>query len=70
MKSLNIVILGASYGSLLGTKLAMGGHNVTLVCLPAEVGAINSGGVGVRCDMPPGSTGRTNVILDVSGYFK
>ena len=28
----NILILGASYGSLLGTKLLMAGHNVPLVC--------------------------------------
>ena len=28
----NVLILGASYGSLLGTKLLMAGHNVTLVC--------------------------------------
>jgi hypothetical protein len=48
MKPYNILILGASYGSLLGTKLLMGGHNVTLVCLPAEVDAINTGGVRVR----------------------
>jgi hypothetical protein len=48
MKPYNILILGASYGSLLGTKLVMGGHNVKLVCLPAEVDAINSGGVRVR----------------------
>ena len=27
-----ILILGASYGSLLGTKLLMAGHDVTLVC--------------------------------------
>src|SRR5687767_1205994 len=48
MKSHNILILGASYGSLLGTKLLMGGHNATLVCLPAEVDAISTGGVRVR----------------------
>ena len=48
MKSYNILILGASYGSLLGTKLLMAGHNVNLVCLPAEVDAINTGGVRVR----------------------
>ncbi len=48
MKSYNILILGASYGSLLGIKLLMGGHNVKLVCLPAEVDAINTGGVRVR----------------------
>jgi hypothetical protein len=28
----NVLILGASYGSLLGTKLLMAGHRVTLVC--------------------------------------
>ena len=28
----NILILGASYGSLFGTKLLMAGHRVSLVC--------------------------------------
>jgi len=32
-----ILIMGASYGSLLGTKLALAGHAVHLICLPAEV---------------------------------
>src|SRR5262249_52719872 len=32
----NILIMGASYGSLLGTKLALAGHTVSLVCLPDE----------------------------------
>ncbi len=48
MPHYKILILGASYGSLLGTKLAMAGHDVTLVCLPAEAEAINSDGVVVR----------------------
>jgi hypothetical protein len=48
MKTYNILILGASYGSLLGTKIAMGGHNVKLVCLPAEVEAFNADGARVR----------------------
>jgi hypothetical protein len=43
-----VLILGASYGSLLGTKMALAGHDVTLVCLPAEVEAINRDGVRVR----------------------
>lgn len=43
-----ILILGASYGSLLGTKLLMAGHDVTLVCLPAEADRINADGVVVR----------------------
>lgn len=44
----NILIMGASYGSLLGTKMAMAGHNVNLVCLPAEVELFNSSGAHVR----------------------
>ena len=48
MKPYNILILGASYGSLLATKLLLAGHTVKLVCLPAEIDAINSGGTRVR----------------------
>ncbi|MGQ0546167.1 MAG: hypothetical protein ACT4P3_12660 [Betaproteobacteria bacterium] len=44
----NILILGASYGSLLATKLLMGGHNAKLVCLPVEADAINTNGTRVR----------------------
>ena len=43
-----ILILGASYGSLLGVKLAMAGHTVKLVCLPEEVKLINEEGARVR----------------------
>jgi hypothetical protein len=46
--SYKVLILGASYGSLLATKLAMAGHNVKLVCLPAEAEAINRDGAVVR----------------------
>lgn len=35
MSHYKILILGASYGSLLASKLLFGGHFVTLVCLPA-----------------------------------
>lgn len=44
----NILILGASYGSLLASKLLFGGHKVTLVCLPAEADLINAEGFRVR----------------------
>lgn len=44
----NILILGASYGSLLGTKLLMAGHNVTLVCREKTAALINSEGTEVR----------------------
>ena len=43
-----ILIMGASYGSLLGTKLALAGHWVKLVCLPAEAELINREGAIVR----------------------
>src|SRR5258708_37724448 len=43
-----ILIMGASYGSLLGTKLALAGHAVHLVCLPAEADLINREGAIVR----------------------
>jgi hypothetical protein len=44
----NILILGASYGSLLASKMMLGGHNMTLVCLPAEADLINAEGFRVR----------------------
>ena len=44
----NILIMGASYGSLLGAKLVLAGHHVTLVCLPAEVELFNAEGARVR----------------------
>ena len=48
MTTRKILILGASYGSLLGVKLAAAGHAVTLVCLPAEAKLINEAGAIVR----------------------
>ena len=38
----NILIMGASYGSLLASKLLFGGHAVKLVCLPVEADLINA----------------------------
>jgi hypothetical protein len=43
-----ILILGASYGSLLASKLLFAGHEVTLVCPPAEADLINTEGFRVR----------------------
>jgi hypothetical protein len=48
MAAYNILILGASYGSLLASKMMFGGHNVKLVCLPAEADLINLEGFRVR----------------------
>jgi len=48
MTSQRILILGASYGSLLATKLLLAGHRVHLVCLPAEAELIGKEGARVR----------------------
>ena len=47
-KKYKILIMGASYGSLLGTKLALAGHSTHLICLPAEADLINAEGAVVR----------------------
>ena len=47
-KTYRILILGASYGSLLAIKLVAAGHRVRLVCLPAEADLINAEGIRVR----------------------
>ena len=46
--SLDVLILGASYGSLFATKLALAGHNSCMVCLPAEEELINREGTLIR----------------------
>jgi hypothetical protein len=44
----NILMMGASYGSLLASKLLFGGHKIHLVCLPAEAELINAEGFKVK----------------------
>jgi len=58
MAAYNILVMGASYGSLLATKLLFGGHKVKLVCLPAEAEAINTDGARVRLPIK----GRTDLV--------
>src|SRR6185436_13700778 len=44
----NVLILGASYGSMFGTKLLMAGHRVSLVCTKPTADLINREGTIVR----------------------
>jgi hypothetical protein len=44
----NILLMGASYGSLLASKILFGGHKIHLVCLPAEADLINAEGFRVQ----------------------
>src|ERR1700730_13668551 len=48
MPTYRILLMGASYGSLLASKLLFGGHRLHLVCLPAEADLINAEGFRVR----------------------
>jgi hypothetical protein len=60
VQSYDTLIMGASYGSLLATKLLMAGHNVKLVCLPSEAEVINKEGTRVRLPIK----GRDAVEID------
>lgn len=62
-----ILILGASYGSLLGTKLAMAGHDVTLVCRAETAALINDEGTEVRIKLRDEETHRAIRSADLPG---
>src|SRR5579875_3940576 len=47
MPAYKILLKGASYGSLLASKLLFGGHSIHLVCLPAEADLIGTEGFKV-----------------------
>ncbi len=63
----NILILGASYGSLLSTKLLMAGHNVTLVCRKKTAELINREGTEVRIKLRDEPTHRSIFSRDLQG---
>ena len=44
----NVLILGASYGSLFATKLLMAGHRAAMVCTKSTADLINREGTSVR----------------------
>jgi hypothetical protein len=55
----NILLMGASYGSLLASKLLFGGHSIHLVCLPAEADLINAEGFKITLPV----RGRSQPVL-------
>jgi ketopantoate reductase PanE/ApbA-like protein len=63
----NILILGASFGSLLATKLLMAGHNVTLVCRKKTAELINRDGTEVRIKLRDEAVHRAIFSRNLSG---
>jgi hypothetical protein len=63
----NVLILGASYGSLLSTKLLMAGHNVTLVCRKKTAELINREGTELRIKLRDEPAHRTIFSRDLPG---
>ncbi len=62
-----ILILGASYGSLLGTKLLAAGQDVTLVCRAKTAALINEEGTEVRIRLKDEDTHRVFRSDDLVG---
>lgn len=62
-----VLILGASYGSLLGTKLAMAGHDATLVCRQGTADLINHEGTNVRIKLKGEDAHRSIASHDLPG---
>lgn len=62
-----ILILGASYGSLLGTKLIAAGHDVTLVCRAETAALINAEGTEVRIKLRDEKTHRSFFSRSLKG---
>lgn len=65
--SYRILILGASYGSLLGTKFIAAGHDVTLVCRDQTAALINAKGTEVRIKLRDEDEHRSFLSGDLAG---
>jgi len=65
--SYKVLVLGASYGSLFGTKLLMAGHDVTLVCRTATAALINEEGTEVRIKLKDETEHRAIRSVDLPG---
>ena len=62
----NILILGASYGSLLAIKCLAAGHNVTMTCRTATAHLINAEGIRVRLPIKGRRDVGVNGLLEIS----
>lgn len=65
-----ILILGASYGSLLATKLAMAGHDVVMTCRASTAAQINKNGTEVRIKLRGEDSHRAIRSTDLPGNVR
>ncbi len=64
-RKFNILILGASYGSLLAIKLLAAGHHVTMTCRTATAALIGAEGIRVRLPIKGRRDVGVNGLLEV-----
>lgn len=64
---MKMLIVGASYGSLLSTKLLMAGHDVTLICRDKSAELINTQGTEVRIKLRDEDAHRKIFSRDLPG---
>ncbi len=64
---MKLLILGASYGSLLSTKALMAGHDATLICRQQTAALINSEGTYVRLKLRDEANHRVIFSGDLPG---
>lgn len=64
---MDILVLGASYGSLFATKCLMAGHNVTLICTSRTAELINNEGTEVRIKLRGEDAHRSICSQDYKG---
>ncbi len=64
-RTYNILILGASYGSLFAIKCLAAGHNVTLTCRTATAALINNEGIRVRLPIKGRKDIGNNGLLEI-----
>lgn len=67
-QTFNILILGASYGSLLAIKFLAAGHHVTLTCRTATAKLINAEGIRVRLPIKGRKDIGTGGLLEVDSH--
>jgi NAD(P)-dependent dehydrogenase (short-subunit alcohol dehydrogenase family) len=64
-QNFNILILGASYGSLLAIKFLAAGHHVTMTCRTATSALISEQGIRVRLPVKGRKDAGSNGLLEV-----